>query len=988
MASAKEGGGVVLTRGAYEQDVEESVRCKRRRIEEAPAEWGALPAEKLIFCVGNSAANTARALINSAARCPALTAYDLRWRRHAGQRPDSTSPDVDIRRPLLSSEADPPLPQWPGLKVELTERQRRSLRWMLAKEAGTDDELVVERGCEDCRFSTHRGVDFQVRMSFTLRGGILADDMGYGKTLLAISMVASSCRLPLSGRNRKPPCGTTLIFVPENLVYQWLREFKKALGDAVSVNLVTSQHSSGRALGFGGEGTEDGEAKVYAITSIEDWPQLMQVAWADAMAIIIPYSLLHNVEPWFCLHHYHWRRIIIDELHEALACRTVADALGLISAQHLWGLSGTLPTSMTGDVAAVAALFGVSIPIDAINAGRFLDCYVRRNTATCTEAIAVHDNHSVVQPTPLERAIYLACQHDFDESKAGPMDTPDGYVPAFLSTWRGLQEHGREAALVKLCCHHQLTDTDMELLSTPAQSVERLHMWKRHHCKEARRLVRTHALLAVWMYRNCKHVTASSATTDVGDTNSTPADSSTKGDDSSVKLDIPPRILVLPNSSKRIVTDFDQKAWDSAVEEVDAANHLGDKVLLGECSNELEAMPFALCDRPVEAAERWLEWCKAAGLAPGTRGAISRLRKIMYDELWGRFVDGLEGWTALSSMPGRDWQADYAEAQLSRLMEGVTDYACSLRSLAFLEKVVQQAAFSELECGICLQVLQNPMITPCAHLFCAECINRSLQEKPECPQCRAPVRGGSQLNVFRNFKPDVVCSSSGSQLRISNEAKTEDASSSKDSATLLNSATAPSESSSGEGFGSNLFASHCEVLNAMDTTVAKLAGGTFGSKISALVAQLQLIRQCGEKAVVFAQWQDLIFKIHAALVKFGINTAVLAGNAFERASVLQCFEGPDMDVLLLSLEDSASGTNMAHANHVVLVHPMVAASAEEQQAYEAQAVGRVRRWGQKKEVQVWRFVMEGTIEADLAARHAAPGADTTPASTAGSIPES
>merc|ERR1719482_894757 len=109
----------------------------------------------------------------------------------------------------------------------------------------------------------------------------------------------------------------------------------------------------------------------------------------------------------------------------------------------------------------------------------------------------------------MERAIYLACRHDFDQPIVIP-EAHDGYVPAFLSTWRGLQEHGREAALVKLCCHHQLTETDLELLSTPAQSVERLHMWKRHHCKEARRLVRQHALLAVWMFRNCKTSTTAS----------------------------------------------------------------------------------------------------------------------------------------------------------------------------------------------------------------------------------------------------------------------------------------------------------------------------------------------------------------------------------------------------------------------------------------------------------------------------------------------
>jgi hypothetical protein len=828
---------------------------------------------------------------------------------------------------------------------------------MLAKEAGTDDELVVERGCQDSRFSIHRGVDFQVRMSFTLRGGILADDMGYGKTLLAISMIAASCRLPLSGRNRKPPCGTTLIFVPENLVYQWLREFKKALGNAVSVSLVTSQASGGFSVTAedeeaGHKGEEGGEAKVYAVTSIEDWPQLMQVEWADAMAVIIPYSLLHNVEPWFCLHQYHWRRVIVDELHEALACKTVGDALGLISAQHLWGLSGTLPTTMTGEVAAVAGLFGVSIPIDAVNAGRFLDCYVRRNTATYAEAIPVSSNQCVVRPTSLEHAIYLACQHDFDESQAVPVDTPDGYVPAFLSTWRGLQEHGREAALVKLCCHHQLTETDMELLSTPAQSVDRLHTWKRHYCKEARRLVKQHALLSVWMARNCK-----SAMPDAGEASVGHAGSK-EGAKRSVEV-------VLPDPPRAVVTSSDKEAWAFAMLEVAAANSLSNEALLADCDTDLEAMPFAICDQPLEAKKRWLEWCELAGLAPGTRGAISRLRKIMYGELWGRLVDGHEGWTALANMPGRDWQADHAAAELSRLVETANDYASSLRSIAFLEKVVQQAASSELECGICLQVLQDPRITPCAHLFCARCISRSLEEKAECPECRAPVRGGSQLNVLHNYRSDAFSSELAKKLCKSDfhEAK---------EGTL---AQVVADSSSAAGFSSGSSSSSsssttlCKDFHVVDSIDATLSGGTFGSKISALVARLESIRQLGEKTVVFAQWQDLIFKIHTALLKSGINTAVLAGNAFERASVLQSFEGPDLGVLLLSLEDSASGTNMSHANHVVLVHPMVAASAQEQEAYEAQAVGRVRRWGQKLKVQVWRFVMEGTIEADLAARH-------------------
>lgn len=901
-----------------------------------------MPAEKLTFCIGNQAAHTAVSLINQAAHCPALTAYDLRWRRHDGQRPGEVAPDVTLECPLLDCAQEHPVPSWPGLHVELTEQQRKSLRWMLRKEAGTEDELVVEHGCQDSSFSTHRGVDFQFRLCFTLRGGILADAMGYGKTLLAIAVMAASCVTPMECRNARPLCGASLIFVPPNLVCQWLAEFKKALGDYVQVRFfglqtlndggegvsVSNGPSSEAGVArksppeFGGRppggdaaeggGSTSSRLHVYAAASTEGWAQLMREAsWADALAIIVPYPLLRDVEPWFCLHTHHWRRIIVDELHEVLESRQIADALSLISAQHLWGLSGTLPVSTTGDVAQLAALFGVQMPIDADNARRFLDCYVRRNSNPVTNTIPIDEHRFVVTPTPMERAIYLACQHDFDQGALGMLS--DTYVPAFLTTWRGLQEHGREAALVKLCCHHQITTNDIELLSTPEQSVERLCVWKSHHCKEARQLVRRHALLAEWMRR---HVS-----------DEAPADGSGT-------------MVVLPGRPRG--GDSDREAWDCATAEVTQASALDDDALLEACRGDLEVTPFAICEHPADAEYRWLEWCAQVGLEPGTRGAISRLRKIMYDELWGRLVDGVEGWAGLAKMGHRCWRGDYAAAQRSRLLEVTKDYASSLRSCRFLESVMQQATSKQgLDCGICLHPLCAPCVTPCAHIFCASCIEQCLKSQQECPQCRAPVRGRSQLSMLK------------SSVHGAGPVQGGDASANLDHP--CSDAVAGSEGD-------------CCRESQADRPIQE---PEFGSKISALVTRLKAIQRVNEKAVVFAQWQDLIFKIHAALTKFGVPAAVLAGGAFDRASVLQRFESPELPVLLLSLEDSASGTNMAHASHVLLVHPMVAASPEEQQAYEAQAIGRVRRWGQLRRVKVWRYIMEGTIEADLAAAHAA-----------------
>ena len=54
-------------------------------------------------------------------------------------------------------------------------------------------------------------------------------------------------------------------------------------------------------------------------------------------------------------------------------------------------------------------------------------------------------------------------------------------------------------------------------------------------------------------------------------------------------------------------------------------------------------------------------------------------------------------------------------------------------------------------------------------------------------------------------------------------------------------------------------------------------------------------------------------------------------------------------VIMLSLQNAASGTNLVEASHVVLIDP-VAGSKQEAISIESQAIGRAHRMGQVKEV--------------------------------------
>ena len=77
----------------------------------------------------------------------------------------------------------------------------------------------------------------------------------------------------------------------------------------------------------------------------------------------------------------------------------------------------------------------------------------------------------------------------------------------------------------------------------------------------------------------------------------------------------------------------------------------------------------------------------------------------------------------------------------------------------------------------------------------------------------------------------------------------------------------------------------------------------------------------------------------------------------------------DPRVLLLKMDDEQSaGLNLTNLNHAVFVHPLLAGSQQEYDSYETQAVGRIRRFGQRKVVHVWRFLAEDTIDTEIYAQ--------------------
>lgn len=112
-------------------------------------------------------------------------------------------------------------------------------------------------------------------------------------------------------------------------------------------------------------------------------------------------------------------------------------------------------------------------------------------------------------------------------------------------------------------------------------------------------------------------------------------------------------------------------------------------------------------------------------------------------------------------------------------------------------------------------------------------------------------------------------------------------------------------------------------------------------------------------------------KVKDALSDSGIVSVEVKGTVAHQISTISVFqkEKPakgDPRVLLLKMDDEQSaGLNLTNLNHAVFVHPLLADSQEEYDAYETQAIGRLRRYGQKKTVHVWRFLAKDSIDTTI-----------------------
>lgn len=113
------------------------------------------------------------------------------------------------------------------------------------------------------------------------------------------------------------------------------------------------------------------------------------------------------------------------------------------------------------------------------------------------------------------------------------------------------------------------------------------------------------------------------------------------------------------------------------------------------------------------------------------------------------------------------------------------------------------------------------------------------------------------------------------------------------------------------------------------------------------------------RSVVFSGWTTYLDLIELALDDQHIGYVRLDGtmSVRQRSAVLERFRTDDtITVLLVSIKAGGQGLNFTAANHVYMMEPQFNPGVEQQ------AIDRVHRLGQKRDVEIVHYIMEESVE--------------------------
>lgn len=200
-------------------------------------------------------------------------------------------------------------------------------------------------------------------------------------------------------------------------------------------------------------------------------------------------------------------------------------------------------------------------------------------------------------------------------------------------------------------------------------------------------------------------------------------------------------------------------------------------------------------------------------------------------------------------------EANEKQNRLNNILKDINSNESKLENLLLRIKEL-----SKKTCAICMDILENPIILECAHIYCGGCLMNwiskyRLSNNATCPECRNIIKQENLINI--TLKRDDVIESRDHIMKSKED-------------TLIN------------------------IIN----------------------------KNRNGKYLVFSRIDNGFAYIKRALDKANIDFAKLKGTTSTMSSVLSKFKSGELNVILLSTKYAGSGIDISYATDIIIYHKM------------------------------------------------------------------
>ncbi|KAI9498457.1 SNF2 family N-terminal domain-containing protein [Zychaea mexicana] len=254
------------------------------------------------------------------------------------------------------------------------------------------------------------------------------------------------------------------------------------------------------------------------------------------------------------------------------------------------------------------------------------------------------------------------------------------------------------------------------------------------------------------------------------------------------------------------------------------------------------------------------------------------------------------------------------------------DLAASMDKTVVNRLLHDDTDFSQIECPICMDMADHAQIIPgCGHMLCRECLGNYLnsergESEKRCPQCRGQLVGDKVVTIevfLKMHAPDLYDEFIGNKEARNEEEK------------------------------------------EINTRAEDLPSSSKIDKMLEILHETRRQTKNGDKTIVFSQFTAFLDIMETPLRENEFKYVRFDGSmtVAKRDEVLQTFfNDPRYTVLLVSTKCGSLGLNLTCANRVILMDVWW------NPALENQAIDRVHRIGQRKNVEVHRIFINDTVE--------------------------